>query len=511
MQSSLQSILQPILNAISATVVNPMFAITLINFSFMIFVIFIQRRNTAATWAWVAAIALVPIGGFIVYMIAGQDSRKQRAFLQKSDEDDILLSRYLDQNLGAKEGDPTYDNRVTLFHDGVIKFESLLEDIKNAKTSIFIQYYILRGDEVGRQLVNALAQKAKEGLEVRLLIDGMGCRANPPEMYDPLLEAGGQLGLFLPPVLVRINFRNHRKISVIDGTVAYLGGSNIGREYLGRSKRFGNWRDTHMRMTGGCVAPLTLRFIMDWNFSAKKSRNRLLLLKTLKQRRFIHRLKETTTEMAVNPAYFKSPKKNLAQPPVDQHTDMLADAHASGADIAIISSGPDTVYPFVLHGFCTMIMKAKKSVYIQSPYFVPDDALFTALRIAGLRGIDVRIMYPANPDHPFVYWAGSSYVGELMCTGVKGYEYEKGFIHSKTIMIDGKMASVGTANMDVRSFKINFETQAFIKDEAITAELEAAFMRDIKDCKQLTLEGYNQRNWRVQVRESISRLFSPLI
>jgi len=470
---------------------SPMFFVTAINIIFIIFVIVVQRRNTAATWAWVVGIALVPIAGFIVYMIIGQDSRKQKVFLKKSEEDDKLLTAY--QGLGANEGETTNNNRITLYHDGVVKFDALLNDIANAEKTIFIQYYILRGDEAGETLINALAQRAKDGLEVRLLIDGMGCSATPKDMYQPLLDAGGKLALFLPPVPVRINFRNHRKIAVIDGTVAYLGGSNIGMEYLGRKERFGNWRDTHMRLTGGAVAPLTLRFIMDWNFSAEKARTRSLFPKFPKHRRFIKLLKKTVTEMSVNPAYF---------PP---------SSGQAGANISIVSSGPDTVYPYVLHGFCRMIMEARKTIYIQSPYFVPDDALFTALRIAALSGVDVRIMYPANPDHPFVYWAGSSYVGELMCAGVKGYEYTNGFLHSKTIMIDSKVCSVGTANMDVRSFKINFETQAFIEDIAITQELEDAFRRDMEDCRALTLETYNQRKSIVKIKESISRLFSPLI
>ena len=465
--------------------------IAMLNLGFMILVIFVQRRNTAATWAWVVAIALIPIGGFIIYMLVGQDSRKQRVFLEKSEDDDKLLTAY--QGHGASEGETTGNNRVTLFHNGVTKFESLLKDIAEAKTSIFVQYYILRGDEVGAELINALACRAGDGLEVRLLVDGMGCRATPRESYQPLLDAGGQLALFLPPAPVRLNFRNHRKIAVIDSAVAYLGGSNIGREYLGKTKRFGNWRDTHMRITGGAVAPLTLRFIMDWNFSAKKMLTRSLLFRSVKHRQFITNLKNTTTEIAIDSAYFKPP------------------GNQAGANISIVSSGPDTQYPYVLYGFCRMVMEAKKSVYIQSPYFVPDESLFTALRIAALSGVDVRIMYPANPDHPFVYWAGSSYVGELMCTGVKGYEYTNGFIHSKTIMIDSKICSVGTANMDVRSFKINFETQAFIEDAAITQELEAAFMRDLEDCRCLTLEAYNQRKRRVKIKESISRLFSPLI
>ena len=443
--------------------------VLVLNIGFMFIVIFVQRRNTAATWAWVVAIAMLPIAGFIVYMIIGQDSRKQKVFLLKSDNDDELHSIYKKMNIGADEGDATDDNQITLFHDAGVKFDALLEDIGNAKEYVFVQYYIVRGDEIGRRLVDCMAAKAKEGLDVRLLVDGMGCAFTDKDTFQPLMDAGGKLGLFLPPVPVRINFRNHRKLAVIDSRLAYIGGSNIGKEYLSMGERFNNWRDTHMRLTGGAVNPIMLRFIMDWNFASED-------------------------KMLVQSAYFRPKDETVA-----------------GSRVTILSSGPDTRYPNVLHAFCQMIMGAKKSIYIQTPYFVPDDALFTCIRIAALSGVDVRIMYPANPDHPFVYWASSSYMGELMCAGVRGYEYTKGFIHCKTVMVDSKICAVGTANMDVRSFKINFETHAFIEDETVTKELEEEFFRDVSDSRELTIEGYNQRPRRVKIREGISRLFSPLL
>jgi len=455
-----------------------MFFVTLINIGFMLFVIFVQRRNSAATWAWVAAIALVPIGGFVVYMIFGQDSQKQKVFLAKSEDDEALLATY--QGLGVNEGDITENNRITLFHEGATKFDALLNDIADAKSSIFVQYYIFRGDEVGQQLVNSLAKRAKEGLEVRLMVDGMGCQFTPKAVFQPLMDAGGKFALFMPPVPVRINFRNHRKLVVIDGSVAYLGGLNIGKEYLGQHERFGFWRDTHIRLTGGAVQPLTLRFIMDWNFVASNK----------------NRWRIRVSKMDVSPQYFRA---------------LPSDGLVHGAKVTIISSGPDTKYPNILHKFVEMIMYAKKSVYIQSPYFVPCDTLYTALRIAAIKGIDVRIMYPANPDHPFVYWAGLSYVGELMSAGAKGYEYTRGFIHCKTLMIDSQVCAIGSANMDVRSFKINFETHAFIEDAAITMELEEAFRRDMVECRLLDIETYSLRPRVTKIREAVARLFSPLI
>ena len=266
-------------------------------------------------------------------------------------------------------------------------------------------------------------------------------------------------------------------------------------------ERFDHWRDTHMRLTGGAVNPIMLRFIMDWNFASEDKmqvqsayfRDRANAAKGTPQ---IH---ENLTDGS----------EDTSQPAILRPTDEIA--VPAGSRVTIISSGPDTRYPNVLHAFCQMIMGAKKSIYIQTPYFVPDDALFTCIRIAALSGVDVRIMYPGNPDHPFVYWASSSYMGELMCAGVRGYEYTKGFIHCKTLMIDSKICAVGTANMDVRSFKINFETHAFIEDEAVTKELEEEFFRDVNDSRELTIEGYNKRPRRVKIREGISRLFSPLL
>ena len=478
-------------------------SILVINIGFMFIVIFAQRRNTAATWAWMVAVAILPIGGFVVYMIVGQDSRKQKVFLNKSDNDDELHRAYKKMNLGADEGDATDDNQITMYHDAGAKFDALLDDIANAKEYVFVQYYIVRGDEIGRRFVRQLAKKAMDGVEVRLLVDGMGCAFTDKDTFQPLIDAGGKLGLFMPPVPVRINFRNHRKLAVIDGKLAYIGGSNIGKEYLSMGERFDNWRDTHMRLTGGAVSPILLRFIMDWNFASEE-------------------------KLPVKSAYFRHkgeagvPSTGFCQNDTtgDHEGRLLEPAHVQlkdtaapglGSRVTILSSGPDTRYPNVLHAFCQMIMGAKKSIYIQTPYFVPDDALFTCIRIAALSGVDVRIMYPGNPDHPFVYWASSSYMGELMCAGVRGYEYAKGFIHCKTVMVDSKICAVGTANMDVRSFKINFETHAFIEDEAIAKELETEFFKDVEDSRELTLEVYNQRPRRVKIREAISQLFSPLL
>jgi len=470
--------------------------------------VFYERRNPAATWAWLMVIALIPIGGFFIYLILGRDGRKYRVFAEKTRYDEALLVSYLEmddnvdtfwrqqtryvtqENIMQMQGaehmnDLVYlnffagnaafssNNKLELYHDGNSAFESLIEDISNAKHFVHIQYYIFRNDSTGRRLVDALAKKASEGLEVRLLIDGTGNVFNPSSLYRPLIAAGGHLSVFLPPHFIRLNFRNHRKIAVMDGVIGHIGGMNIGDEYLGLSKRFGYWRDTHLRMTGDGVNHLTLRFMMDWNFCVAKDSRALEL----------------------HNKYF--PKHTYVS--------------GSGIRMQIVCSGPDTRHPSILYGYNKMLTEANKSIYIQTPYFVPDESMFVNLRMAALSGLDVRIMIPANPDHPFVYWAALSYLGDLLDAGVRCYEYENGFIHSKVVMIDSKVCSVGTANMDVRSFKLNFESNAFIYDEQTTIKLEEAFMRDIVFCRQLTLEIYQNRSKWTKIRESLSRLLSPLL
>jgi len=478
----------------------------LLNIIFAILVVFYERRNPAVTWAWLMVIALIPFGGFIIYLILGRDGRKHRVFQQKKKYDEKFLTAYLEMdehadtiwreqtryvtqenimqmqgaehmndlvylNFYAGNGAFSSNNRISLYHDGNGAFNALLADIAAAKNFVFVQYYIFRDDDTGKRLVEAMAKKAAQGLEVCLLIDGMGNVFNRRSLYRPLIEAGGHLGVFLPPHFIRINYRNHRKISVMDGKVGHIGGINIGDEYLGLSERFGYWRDTHLRVTGSSVHHLTLRFMTDWNFCNVSHKF------TLHRRYF-------------PPAVLPS---------------------GSGIRMQIVCSGPDTRYPSILYGYNKMLTEANRSIYIQTPYFVPDESMFVSLRMAALSGIDVRIMIPANPDHPFVYWAALSYLGDLLESGVRCYEYKEGFLHSKVIMIDSKVCSVGTANMDVRSFQLNFESNAFIYDEQTTIELEEAFMRDTAYCRRLTVESYRARSKRTKIKESLSRLLSPLL
>ncbi len=366
----------------------------------------------------------------------------------------------------------TQDNKIDLYFSGEEKFAALLKSIDEAKNFIHMEYYIFKRDELGKKVIDALTKKAKEGIEVKLLIDGMGGRTLTNAFLKPFKDAGGEVGFFIPPLVplfnVRINYRNHRKITIIDGREAYIGGFNVGNEYLGLDEKFGFWRDTHMKIRGSAISSLQWRFFLDWRFATKNSIGRYQ-------------------------SYL-----------VDEDVD-------STVGIQIVSSGPDSKWPSIKDGYLKMISNAREKVYIQTPYFIPDDSMSEALRTAGLSGVDVRVMIPNKPDHLFVFWAGLSYMEELLQAGVKFYTYENGFLHSKVFIMDEFVSSVGTANLDIRSFKLNFEVNAFIYDDMITLKLTDQFNKDLLLCKEITLEEYNKRPRIVKLKESISRLLSPIL
>ena len=464
-------------------------------------VVFFERRNPASTWAWLLVLLFIPILGFIVYMIFGRNSKREKMFREKEKYDQEVYYKYLFHDVHSAEKVKlqkefienkgklvdaeyvtdlahlhlnsgnwmTFNNQVEYFNNGKDKFESLVQDIRNAKKFIHLEYYIWRGDRLGTRLVEELTKKAAEGVEVRILYDGIGNARLPKYFFDKFHDAGGYTAAFLPRFVVRLNYRNHRKLAIIDGEIGYIGGFNVGDEYLGIVKRYGPWRDTHLRFQGDAIDQMQMRFIKDWNFTAKNG---------------IIQLSEK---------YF--PKR----PQFD------------GIRTQIVSSGPDTQWKNVRNGYFKMINEAESHVYLTTPYFVPDDGIFEALRVAALSGLDVRIIIPGNPDHFFVYWASMSYLGELLEAGVKVYQYEKGFIHAKVLTIDGTVASVGSANMDIRSFDLNFEVNAFMYDEVITKVLEEDFMNDLRCCVEITKEWYHRRRWWFKVHEAIARLISPML
>lgn len=469
-----------------------------INIILAVFIVFFQRRDPKAVWTWLLALYFLPIVGFIFYLLICQDYRKQKMFRIKDVEDtlnrmlsqqedelvrrktyiqDTVLQEYVDlalYNLEANGAVYTRGNDIQVFTDGVAKFEDLKEEIKKAEKYIHMEYYIIQNDSLFDEISGLLMEKAREGVEVRLLYDAMGCRMMPPWVMHRLKRAGVKVAVFFPAILkwfqVRVNYRNHRKIVVIDGRVGYVGGFNIGEEYISKSKKFGYWRDTHLKMWGPSVMGLQLRFVLDWNFAAKDN-----LFRDAK--------------------YFREEEN-------DRHGDK---------GVQIVASGPDSRSQEIRDNYLRLIHKAKDHVYIQTPYFVPDEAILSALIIAAKSGVDVRLMIPCKPDHPFVYWASYSYIWDLLEAGAKCYTYQNGFLHSKLVTADGLVACCGTANMDIRSFQLNFEVNAVIFDRDTTEELERAFLKDIERSKEITRELYAQRSLVVRMKEQVSRLLSPLL
>ena len=248
---------------------------------------------------------------------------------------------------------------------------------------------------------------------------------------------------------------------IIDGKIGYMGGFNVGDEYLGLNKKFGYWRDTHLRIKGSAVYAIQTRFILDWNQASHRH------------------------DIAYSPKLF----------PTTETTGTFG--------MQIVSSGPDSEWEQIKYGYIKMISSAKKSIWIQTPYFIPDTSVLDALKIAALTGKDVIIMIPNKPDHPFVYWATYFQIGEMLKAGAKVYIYNNGFIHAKTIIVDGKLSSVGTANIDVRSFRLNFEVNAFLYDESIAASLTESFKKDVLVSTELTIEEYRKRPWYIKIKESI--------
>ncbi len=466
------------------------------------FVVFFERRNPASSWAWLLVLLFIPFFGFLIYMIFGRNSKREKMFQEKAVYDRDVYYSYLlhdersvghvqEQKSIIEHGGSLHDldylsdlaylhinsgnwltlnNKVTRFINGNDKFEALIDDIRNAKEFIHLEYYIWRGDKLGQRLVDELTKKAAQGVEVRLLYDGMGNSGLPKNFFDKLHAAGGYTAAFLPRLIVRINYRNHRKLCIIDGKIGYIGGFNVGDEYLGIVPRYGPWRDTHLRVEGDAIDQMQIRFIKDWNFTTKYG------------------------SVQLDRRYFP-----------------LREQNEDGIKMQIVSSGPDTKWHNIRNGYFKMITEAEHTVYLTTPYFVPDDSIFEALRVAALSGLDVRILIPGNPDHLFVYWASMSYLGQLLEAGVRCYQYEKGFIHAKSVCIDGKVSSVGTANMDIRSFDLNFEVNAFLYDTAFTQQLEQDFLADLKNSVEITQEWYKHRKWWFKVKEAIARLVSPML
>ncbi len=483
-------------------------SIYVLNFICILALLFIKRKNPNETITWLLILSFLPVIGLFLYMVFGkginlysrrkysikeQRDRAYSALIQEQshmDETHINLFKnhtppFNDQaaehhrqmiELFYHTGHSIYtqDNDVSIFTDAGKLYETLIHDIREAKESINMLYFIIKNDEIGNKIVDLLTQKADAGVEVRLIYDSLGSFFTPGRMFKRLKEAGGKVCRFFPVSLgfyLKINHRNHRKIVTIDGEIAYMGGMNIGMEYMGLSK-ITPWRDTHLRITGSAVLMLQEQFLLDWNFVSKTTDN-------LDDVHFVRK-------------YFppiKSPGK---------------------LGIQIVSSDPGIAAEQIKSGLIKMVYSAQESLWIQTPYFVPDEPFLEALKTASASGVDVRIMIPGLPDKKYVWNVTMSYVRDLLNAGIKVYMYS-GFMHAKMVVMDDQIATIGSTNIDIRSFALHFEVNAFIYDTEFALKCKKIFIDDEMDSTQITSEWYESRGILTLLKENFSRIFSPLM
>jgi cardiolipin synthase len=366
----------------------------------------------------------------------------------------------------------TTRNQVEIKQDAAEFYPSLIDDLKAAQQSIHLQYFIWAVDAFTEHLREILIAKARTGVEVRLLYDPIGSQAHVGRGYlREMLAAGIHMAPTSPPwQLHTIGYRNHRKITVIDGQVGYTGGMNIGQEHLDGGEGFESWRDTQARLVGESAAILQAVFMVDW---------------------------------------YNAVRENLFH---DRYFPSLTDDTIGVVPVQILTSGPDSQWAAIRQLYASMVVSAERHVYLQSPFFIPDATVAEALRTAALSGVDIKVMISARPSgNRLPDWAGNTFIEEIVSAGVRVFLYEKGYLHAKTISIDSKICSIGSANIDIRSFSINYEINAVFYDMRIAQELETAFDRDLEYCREFDPAAYARRSAALRFRDSIARVLSPLL
>ncbi|MBB6453052.1 cardiolipin synthase [Salirhabdus euzebyi] len=458
------------------------------------FLIFIENRNPRQTLNWLLVLAAFPVVGFFFYILFGRNYRKQKMFAQKAELDEqtykrVEGSRFFNEQEMEQMGDHqrmlfrlaqkmgnlpiSFNTETKVLTNGIQAFPKILDELQKAKHHIHLEFYIVRNDTLGNEIKDILIEKAKAGVEVRFLYDAVGSWQLSQHYKDELSRAGVEVVPFAPVKLPflnnKINFRNHRKIIVIDGKIGFVGGLNIGDEYMGRDEYYGNWRDTHLFIRGEAVRSLQIIFLQDWFYMTGKT-----LLKE----------------------HYLSPEQ------IDKD---------SLGGVQLIAGGPDNQWEMIKILFFSMMMSAKHSIWIASPYFIPDDDILSALKVAALSGVDVRLLVPNRPDKKIVYYASQSYYPELLEAGVKIYQYKEGFMHSKIMIVDEELASIGTSNMDMRSFHLNFEVNAFLYRTQSTEKLVQDYLSDVEHSTEINFKEFKKRSIFMRLYESMCRLLSPLL
>ena len=454
-----------------------------------------ENGQPAKTMAWVLVIVFIPVIGIVLYLFFGLNHRKERLISQRSidqltkrsmlgfvEQQDFhvperhkqLIDLFINQNMAL----PFKDNSIDIMTDGYAFFPELLKDIAQARHHIHIDMYIIEDDPLGRLMADTLIDKAKSGVEVRLIYDDVGCWKVGHAFFERMRESGIEIAPYLPvrfpSFTSKANYRNHRKLIIIDGQVGYIGGMNIALRYV-KGTASQPWRDTMLRMTGGVVYALQRAFLVDWYFV-----DRTLITKR---------------------TYY---------PPLTPHHSSLPTSNNCLAQV--VTSGPTTRYPEIMQGYVRTILAARRYVYIETPYFLPNEPVLFALKTAAVGGVDVRIICPYRSDARFTDWASRSYLRELHEAGAKIYLYKTGFLHSKLMVCDDSLTTCGSSNVDFRSFENNFEANVFIYDEGTALRMKKIFLNDqsqsipLSDVPRRLHPTFFRRLW-----ESLTRLTSPLL
>lgn len=474
------------MNSVLTLILIALYVYTLVS---TISVLLLENRNPLKSISWVLVLLFLPFLGLFFYLMFGQNYRKRKIISKKSirrltnrpvasfdiskldvsmmDNNQLNLIKMLYRNCEAAG---YANNKIDILSDGEITFNAMFNAIRSAKEHIHIEFFIFDDDCISNQLRKLLIEKAKKGVRVRMIYDYWGSFDLSKKYLNSLRDAGVYLRPFLPLRLrfgrSKINFRNHRKLLIVDGKIGFTGGLNVADRYIYGNK-LGAWRDTFVRFEGAAVHGLQLLFLVDWYFVERK--------------------------LITDSKYFPEPEKfktNLVQ---------------------IVSSGPDTDWESIMQGIASAIMSATKYVYIHTPYFMPTEVIAACIQMSALSGVDVRLMIPARSDSRLSDASTFSFLGRTLEAGVRVFLYRDGFLHSKAIVIDDYISIIGSANLDERSFAQNFEANAFVYDTETAQNLKTLYKNDMKNCVELTLEAWNNRKRKQKLKESFARLFSPLM
>jgi len=460
--------------------------------------IVLKNRNPVKTLSYLFVLATLPFIGPLVYYFFGQDYRKDKIFQKKYVLDNNRLKQWRNKfGLNREEREDlreffgegiykiyrlmrnnensvlTFDNEVDILVNGEAKFKLLLEDLKNAKHHIHLEYFVLFDNGLGSEIIDILCQKAKDGLAVRLIYDDVGSdisNKNKKKLTDNGVKHFAFMPVLFSNSTSKLNYRDHRKIVVIDGDIGYVGGINLDQKYDNTFDNERYWRDTHMRLTGGAVGSLQSAFILSWNFVAKDNME---------------------IEEILLPKHKSASQKAVA--------------------VQIAASGPDSDWANIMEVMFCAVNSAMESILITTPYFIPNNAIMTALTTASRSGVEVKVILPYESDSWAAQYATDSYIEECLNSGIVINRYRKGFVHAKTLVIDDMFTSIGTANMDYRSFSMNFEINALVYDKGINQQMRKQFNIDLEDCDEVTLERWKNRNINRRLKESFSRLLAPLL